>query len=163
MKPAIGKILVAIDLSDYSAQTLQVAGELAGKLNVPLIVANVIHRRDIDAFEQVADKTKYSLGEFIKHREDDRAAYINKLIEEGEFSHLSISTMFRIGVPFQELIQIVHEEGVDLVVMGAKGRGDIAGVLFGSNAEKMFRHCPVPLLSVRRRLKNERLNTNKVI
>lgn len=150
MKQTIGKILVAIDLSDYSAETLQMAGEMADKLNVPLIVANVIHKRDIDFFEQLVEKSRYSLGEFLKHREEDRAERIKKLIEETQCGHLRITTVVRFGVPFQELIQIVHEEGVDLVVMGAEGRGD-NGILVGSNAEKMFRHCPVPVLNVRHR------------
>lgn len=157
MKQTIKKILVGIDLSDYSAETLQVAVEMADKLKVPLIAANVIHKRDVDEFERLAEKSHYSLGEFLKHREEDRAGRINKLIEEAGCGHVSITTMFRIGVPSQELIQMVHEEGVDLVVMGSKGRGDLVGVLFGSNAEKMFRHCPVPLLSVRHRTEKERV------
>lgn len=155
MTQTINKILVGIDLSDYSAETLQVAVEMAGNLKVPLVVANVIHKRDVDAFRRLAEKSHYSLGEFLKHREEDRADRIKKLIEKAVCGHASITTLFRIGVPFQELIQIVHEEDVDLVVMGSKGRSDLVGVLFGSNAEKMFRHCPVPLLSVRHRTEKE--------
>lgn len=155
MEQIIKKILVGIDLSAYSMETLRVAGEMASRLKVPMLVANIINKRDVDLFERLSEKSTYSLGEFLKHREEDRAERIKKLIEEIGYNHLPITTMSRIGVPFQELIKIVDEEGVDLVIMGSKGRGDLSGVLFGSNAEKMFRHCPVPLLSVRQRSDND--------
>ena len=74
---------------------------------------------------------------------------MEKLIEELGCAQLPIKKVFRVGVPFQELIRAIEDEGADLMVMGKKGRSDIADVLFGSNAEKVFRRCPIPLLSVR--------------
>ena len=155
---AIRKILVGCDFSKYSKNTLDYAATLSQKFQAELIIVNVINKRDIDTILKVADKhfdrtiEKYvenTAEDYVKRLKEERTRQMEKLIEEISCAHLSIKKVFRVGVPFQELIQAAGDEGADLMVMGKKGRSDIADVLFGSNAEKVFRRCPIPLLSVR--------------
>ena len=62
-----------------------------------------------------------------------------------------LTTKIDTGVPFECILQAIETEGIDLVVMANKGRSNIARVLFGTAAEKVFRHSPVPVVSVRDR------------
>lgn len=51
---AIKKIIVAIDLSEYSRDILKYAGTLAKSINSELIIVNVINNRDIEALQEAA-------------------------------------------------------------------------------------------------------------
>ena len=122
-------------------------------------MVNVLNRRDIDTLHIISQEDMFSrsvekfekdtIEKYINKQNEERSEKIDKLIEETSCSHLSIKKVFRVGVPFQELIRTVEDEGADLLVMGSKGRSDLAEVLFGHTAERMFRRCPLPLLRIR--------------
>jgi nucleotide-binding universal stress UspA family protein len=149
MKP-IKKIMAAYDLSEYSTEALRYAARLAAGLNAELLIVNVIHQRDVDMVRRVeAAYPAFSLSKYIDEQKAFRSAEIEKITAEPSFPAVTARVVFKIEVPFRGLLEVLEDEAVDLVVMGTKGRGNMVGVLFGSTSEKMFRRCPVPLLSVR--------------
>ena len=144
----ITKIMAAVDFSDYSKATLNYAAFLASNLNASLVVVNVINQRDVDAISKV-ESVGITKEKFISDQKQDRAAKNDQLLKETGCQTMKVVQVFRVGVPWVELLEVVKDQGVDLVVMGTKGRTNIANTLFGSTAEKVFRRCPVPILSVR--------------
>lgn len=153
------KIMVACDFSDYSEETLAYAATLADNAeSAELVAVNVINQRDVDTILKVAQGQfnrsveKYieqSAKDFVKNVTEERSGKLDEMIAAVGCDHLSVKKVFRTGEPFLELLKAIEKEKPDLMVMGPKGRNNITGVLFGFVAEKMFRRCPVPLLSVR--------------
>ena len=146
----VKKIMVAVDFSEFSNKITDHAGRLAEDLGAELIFVNVINQRDIDMVNQITIQTdKISLKDYINGLIDDRTEQMQRLLKDTNCTRIPHRFLIKKGVPFAELIETAKAEKVDMVVMGTKGRSNIAGILFGSQAEKLFRHCPVALLSVR--------------
>jgi nucleotide-binding universal stress UspA family protein len=91
----------------------------------------------------------FRIEEYFEKKKKFRLTMVQKLIQATDQPDLFKKIIIKIGTPFQELISTIKEENADLLIMGNKGRGNLAGVLMGSCAEKLFRRCPVALLSLR--------------
>lgn len=145
------RIMAAYDMSEYSVEALRCAVGLAEDGGGELIIVNVIHQRDVDMIEKISMETSsITVPKYMENQERDRGRLIQAALNGIVGSDISVRTVFRVGTPYLELIQAVKDEDADILVMGSKGRSNLAGVLFGTTAEKVFRRCPVPLLSIRK-------------
>jgi nucleotide-binding universal stress UspA family protein len=152
MKKKIHKILACVDLSEYSSMVLEYSVELVQHAHI--VVYNIINQLDVDAFEMVRRDIpgNISVEDFVKNLKKERERLIKDLIKQHFFEHKSrMSFMIDVGVPSIQILKTVDRENIDLIVMANKGKGNIERVLFGSAAEKVFRHSPVPVVSIRDR------------
>jgi nucleotide-binding universal stress UspA family protein len=146
----IQRILVAIDFSIFSKYILEYTLNLAEPLNADLVLANVINQRDIDIVSKLSlNINSMSAKEYIDQTRNERLQAMDVMMHDLGGAHLTYQKIIKTGTPFVELVQAITDTQSDLAVMGSKGRGNIAGVLFGSTAEKLFRRSPTPLLSLR--------------
>jgi nucleotide-binding universal stress UspA family protein len=146
----IRRILIAIAYSKYSPAILEYGLDLAGGLGAEVVVANVIHSRDVEAVGRI-ENMGYTVDpeDYVHGVRAERQEMLEKMMKESAFPREKLKTLSKVGHPADKLIEIIREEDIDLVVMGPKGRTDLPHALLGSVAQKLFRHSPVPVLSYR--------------
>jgi nucleotide-binding universal stress UspA family protein len=136
------KILVAVDHSEISDRALDAARDLA-LLSVGEVW--VLHMRE----REVAVKTGVALSdESMDEASAAVAAAVDKLTAAGVKAHGDVGTTL-FGYAARNIIDDAKEHDVDVIVMGSRGRGDLAGLLLGSTAHKVIHLADRPVLIVR--------------
>jgi nucleotide-binding universal stress UspA family protein len=115
---------------------------LAGKTGAKLYLAHILapvpavgfvfpdNPADMDA--QCLAKAKHTLSDLLPPNREE----------------LHYELITKIGAVESELLGIVHDERIDLVIMGSRGRTGLRRWFLGSVTEHLLRKLPVPVLTV---------------
>jgi len=143
------KILVPVDYSPSSKLALEWALVLADSMKASV---HVLHTWEVPPYLR-PDLTVWS-GEISEtladhtHAEADKGmrAFLAAMKVEGR---PNVTSQVLPGTPYATIVEVAKERGFDMIAMGTHGRSGVAHLLLGSVAEKVVRHAPCPVLTIR--------------
>ena len=137
------RILLAVDGSEHALHAARTAAELARTMK-PSEFRIVVSYDTIPMY----------LGEpnmqyAIDGRKSDAEDILNTAVKEVGSIPCEIHTEIIEGDSAEAIIDVATTRGSDVIVMGSRGLGRLAGLLLGSTSQKVVAHAPCPVLIVR--------------
>lgn len=139
----IQNVLIATDFSHHSDAALRYGLALANLYGAQTEIVYVMPAEDYvmadpEGLHAARETARRDLLEF-----KSRLRRTGSIAEHTDF-HVSMLE----GPVADCLLQCAREKKIDLIVVATHGRGALGKVILGSVAEKIFRHSPVPVLTV---------------
>lgn len=145
----IESILVAVDGSAQSDKAVDFAADMAAKLAGKILLLcvyrhhsmleaslSMVRPKEPEHLDKVlADHAKETVGA-AKQRAQDRGAK-------------DVTAFVKRGQPARTIVAFAQEHGVDTIVMGARGTGDVESFLLGSVSHKVSGLSPVTCILVK--------------
>ena len=144
------KILVGTDGSEAAIRALEAAAALSSICKAKLMVIHV-PRPDTIAFATGA-VAGYHMVTTLPSDEQVRAAG-EKILTAAKESVTAAGgqvsgTELRRGEPADEIVAYAQSEGVDCIVTGRRGLGNLMGLVLGSTSQRIAHIAPCAVLSV---------------
>ena len=144
---ALKQILVATDFGEPADAALSYGRALAGAFGATLHVLHVIEDVYLSAYgSEFYVPVDPSVQAEVKESARKR---LDALALDSDASGPPTRTALRISnSPAATIVGYAKEEGVDLIVMGTRGRRGVAHILLGSVAERVVRTASCPVLTI---------------
>lgn len=142
---ALKRILVPFDFSKHAEKALQQALAVARQFGSQIVVANVI-----ESFVYPGDYSRLPLP-LDTWATDCQKENLARLKDLTKGSDVNVEATVRVGRPWEEIVRLAEEEKVDLIIISTHGYSGLKHVFLGSVAERVVRHAPCPVLTIRPR------------
>ena len=137
------KILCPVDFSITSSQALNYALAFAEKFDAEILLIHVV---EIPTYTSLDFPVA---GELIQQFNDIGTKQLETCLNDAKKKYAKIKSTLTVGNVFYEVIQCAKDNDIDLIIVGSHGRTGLAHVLMGSEAEKIVRKAPCPVLTVK--------------
>jgi len=138
------RILAPTDLTSGAKKGVEYAVALAEVFNAQLTLLHVYEKPDVDDYKQGPDDC--SVADLIRQ---NAQANLNLFWSEIKQEYPRTDTHLRFGVPAEEIVTAARELDVDLVVISSHNYNWLTHLIRGSDAERVLRHAPCPIMVVR--------------
>jgi len=135
------RLLVASDFSSDSELTLRYGLSLAQEYQSDLHLLHVLADSPTGG-----EEINWTSGEGPYH---EAARRLHLSIPAEAQLWCRVTHAVREGKPYREILSYAAEHKIDLICVGAHGKGLQFGGLFGSNADRVLRQSPCPVLVLR--------------
>jgi nucleotide-binding universal stress UspA family protein len=145
------KILVAVDGSESSQRAVALAADLAARYGGELVLMNVMAEGTALDGELLAFARSEGLGEapLAVMRALGTKAIADGLARAGAAGAQRVTSEISAGDPADTILAAARGRSFDLIVVGHRGRGQLAGLLLGSVSQKLANEAPCPVLIAR--------------
>ena len=141
----VKKVLWPTDFSSSAEKALPYVTDLTQKYGAEIHVIYVIE--DIAHHEGwYGDFDKTHIDKLMEWADKSAKKRLDQVCEKYLNSCPLYIKHIAVGDPAQEILKLINEEKVDLVVMAS--RGAQGTFRFGSVAEKVLKHSPVPVTTI---------------
>jgi universal stress protein A len=141
----IKKILVATDFSAHSIAAVEYARVIAAKSKAQIYLVHVLDTVPVLSVTSLDP----SNGKLARKVEKKALKELEAFANEHFKGVRNLQLVLCSGTPYDEIVHLATKEGVSLVVISTHGRTGLAHVIIGSVAERVVRHSPVPVLTVK--------------
>ena len=146
------RIIAAVDGSASSLKAVAVAADLASRYGAELIFLTIMPELSAALTAELAtyirqEQIDVPVGELASARAENILAGARLHAQANGADR--VSTCSSSGDPAEEIIIKAKDRRADLIVVGSRGHGRLAGLLLGSVAQKVVTHAPCPVLVVR--------------
>ena len=139
-------ILVPHDFSEHATRALRVAADLAARHRGRLLVLHAITPfNPVSGFPAGETVVWIPPPDLITHEQKRLEALVARTVRGRRAPRVRVKVV--IGDPHQCILEAAR--GVGAIVMATAGRTGLSHLLIGSVAEKVVRHSPVPVLTLR--------------
>jgi nucleotide-binding universal stress UspA family protein len=142
------RICCPVDFSDASREAMYAAAELAQRFDAELQLVHVYQMPGVSFPEATVFAGHEALQQLIELVERALSEWGAEARARGASK---VTTHAIMGVPYAEVLKYAEDRQSDLIVMGTHGRTALMRALLGSVAEKVVRHAPCPVLTIRPR------------
>ena len=137
---SFAKILVATDFSETSDRALEYALSLARTYLSKVFLTHVIPLNLLlDPELAAASRDEMHVAARVE---------MDRIEASGRFFGIAHEEIVEDGTLWPSIEDLIRRNGIDLVVVGTHGKRAARKPLVGSNAEEIFRHVAVPVLTV---------------